>query len=73
MTLFLGGDQLYARTVDGRFFNMDAPSQSLLVLGEELTLRPLAARERKRRPAQRGKKASSGLEKLSRGRRPDAG
>jgi DNA-binding transcriptional MerR regulator len=73
MTLFLGGDQLYAKTVDGRFFNMDAPTQALLVVGEEVSLRPLTARERKRRPAQRVKKSASGLETLSRGRRPDAG
>ena len=73
LTLFLGGDQLYARTVDGRFFNMDKPTQALLVVGEEVSLRPLAAKERKRRPAQRVKKAASGLETLSRGRRPDAG
>lgn len=73
MTLFLGGDQLYARTVDGRFFNLDAPTQPLLVLGEELTLRPLSARERKRRPAQRVKKSSSGSGTPSRGRRPDVG
>jgi DNA-binding transcriptional MerR regulator len=53
MTLFLAGDQLYARTADGRFFNLDAPTQPLLVVGEELSLRPLTARERRRRPAQR--------------------
>src|SRR5688500_14939058 len=68
LTLFLGGDQLYARTVEGRIFNMDAPTQPLLVVGEEVALRPLTARERKRRPAQRVKKAASGLETLSRGR-----
>ena len=51
MTLYLNGDQLYARTVDGRLFNLDAPSQPLLMVGEELPLRPLAARERRRRPA----------------------
>jgi DNA-binding transcriptional MerR regulator len=73
MTLFLSGDQLYARMVDGRIFNMDTPTQPLLVVGEELSLRPVTARERKRRPAQPVKKTSSGLEKLSRGRRPDAG
>jgi DNA-binding transcriptional MerR regulator len=73
MTLFLGGDQLYARTVDGRLFNMDAPTQPLLVVGEEVSLRPLTAKERKRRPVQRVKKTASGLETLSRGRRPDAG
>ena len=72
MTLFLAGDQLYARTVDGRFFNLDAPAQPLLVVGEELSLRPLTAHERRRRPAQRVKKSASGLEKPSRDRRPDA-
>lgn len=72
MTLFLAGNQLYARTADGRFFNLDRPTQPLLVIGEELALRPLAARDRKRRPAQRVKKSASGLETLSRGRRPDA-
>jgi DNA-binding transcriptional MerR regulator len=73
MTLFLGGDQLYARTQDGRFFNLDAPTQPLLVVEEDVSLRPLTVRERKRRPAQRLKKTASGLETLSRGRRPDAG
>src|SRR5688500_6525810 len=71
MTLFLAGDQLYARTEDGRFFNLDAPTQPLLVIGEEVSLRPLMARERKRRPAHRVK-TSSGLETPSRGRRPGA-
>ena len=64
MTLFIGGDQLYARATDGRFFNLDQPTQPLLVVGEDLPLRPLAARERKRR--------TSGSERLSRGRRPGA-
>lgn len=49
MTLFIGGDQLYARTADGRLFNLDEPTQPLLTVGEGLPLRPLAARERKRR------------------------
>lgn len=70
MTLFLTGDQLYARTVDGRFFNLDAPTQPLLVIGEELSLRPLTSRERRRRPAERVKKSASGLERPSRDRRP---
>ena len=61
MTLFIGGDQLYARDRDGRLFNLDTPSQALLMVGEELPMRPLEARERKRR--------TSGSEKLSRGRR----
>jgi DNA-binding transcriptional MerR regulator len=49
MALFVGGDQLYARTEDGQMFNMDRPSEPLLMVGEELSLRPLAARERRRR------------------------
>ena len=63
MTLFIGGDQIYARMADGRLFNVEQPSQALLMVGEELSMRPLAARERKRR--------TSGSERLSRGRRPD--
>jgi len=51
MALFIAGDQLYARTEDGRVFNMDRPSEPLLMLGEELSLRPLTARERKKRRA----------------------
>lgn len=49
LTLYIGGDQLYARNLEGRFFNLDAPSQPLLMAGEELPVRPLAARERKKR------------------------
>jgi DNA-binding transcriptional MerR regulator len=49
MTLFIAGDQLYARTQDGRLFNMDHPTQPLLMVGEEPQIRPLTARERKRR------------------------
>jgi DNA-binding transcriptional MerR regulator len=60
LTLFISGDQLYARADDGRLFNLEAPTQPLLMVGEELALRPLAARERKKR--------TSGSERLSRGR-----
>ena len=49
MTLYIGGDQLYARTEDGRLFNLDSPTQPLLMVGEELSIRPLTARQRKRR------------------------
>jgi DNA-binding transcriptional MerR regulator len=65
MALFFGGDQLYARTEDGRLYNMDRPTEPLLMVGEELPLRPLTARERRRR-------SPSGSERLSRGRRRDA-
>ena len=64
LTLLIGGDQLYARTQDGRLYNMDAPTQAMLMVGEELSMRPLAARERKKRV--------SGLERSSRRRPPAA-
>jgi DNA-binding transcriptional MerR regulator len=64
MTLLIGGDQLFGRAADGRIFNLDEPEQPLLMVGEDLPLRPLVARERRRR--------TSGSEKLSRGRRRDA-
>ncbi len=64
MTLFIGGNQLYARTQDGRLFDLEQPTQPLLMAGEGLPMRPLAARARKRR--------TTGSERLSRGRRPDA-
>ena len=51
LALFIGGGQLYARTQDGRLFNMDRPSEPLLMVGEQLPLRPLTARQRKPRPA----------------------
>ena len=64
MTLFIGGDQLYARSQDGRLFDLEQPTQPLLMAGEDLPMRPLAARARKRR--------TTGSEKLSRVRRPAA-
>jgi DNA-binding transcriptional MerR regulator len=64
MTLLIDGDQLYARTVDNRLFNLEVPTQPLLMVGEDLAMRPLTARERRRRV--------SGLERSSRRRRPDA-
>lgn len=66
LTLYLGGDQLYARTADGRLFNLDRPTEPLLVVGEGLRMRPLAARTR------RPRSAVSGSERPSRGRRPAA-
>ena len=49
LTLFIGGDQLFARTTDGQLYNLDRPEQALMMVGEELPMRPLAARERRRR------------------------
>ena len=51
MALFIGGDTLYARTSDGQLYDMDNPTQPLLMVGGELPIKPLAAREPKRRRA----------------------
>jgi hypothetical protein len=64
LTLYISGDQLYAKGSDGRLFNLDQPTQALLMVGEDLSMRPLAARERRKR--------TTGSEKFSRGRRPAA-
>ena len=64
MTLFIGGDRLYVQAEDGRMFDLEHPTQPLLMAGEGLPLRPLAARARKRR--------TTGSERLSRSRRPAA-
>ena len=49
MALFISGDQLYGRAKDGQLFDMNRPTEPLLMVGEDLPLRPLAARERRRR------------------------
>jgi GNAT superfamily N-acetyltransferase len=50
MTLFISGDQLYARMHEGALFNLERPTEPLLMVGEDLPMRPLTARERRRRP-----------------------
>ena len=49
LTLYINGDQLYARAVRGGLFNLDRPTEPLLMVGEDLPMRPLVARERRRR------------------------
>ena len=56
MTLYIGDGELYARTTDGRLFNLDRPTQALLMVGEDLTMRPLEARERRKRPTRRARR-----------------
>ena len=68
LTIFIGGDQLFARTLGGQLYNLDRPEQALMMVGEELPLRPLSARERRRRSPG----LASGSGKFSRGRRPAA-
>jgi DNA-binding transcriptional MerR regulator len=49
MALYISGGQLYARSRTGQLFDMDRPTEPLLMVGEDLPMRPLAARERRRR------------------------
>ena len=51
MALFISGDQLYARARDGQLYDMNRPTEPLLMVGEDLPLRLLAARDRRRRRA----------------------
>ena len=58
ITLYIDGDKIYARTVDGDLFNvLEQPNQPLLMVGEQLRLRELTVRES---PAKKRKKASAG-------------
>jgi DNA-binding transcriptional MerR regulator len=70
MTLFASGDEIFARMQDGRFFNLDDPTQPLLMVGEDLPLRAVTAREHRRKPATQ--RLTSRSETPSRGRRPVA-
>jgi DNA-binding transcriptional MerR regulator len=65
LTLFIAGTALYARTQEGNLYDLDAPTQPLLMVGEDLPMRELVVRERRRR--------ASGSERPSRGRRPASG
>jgi DNA-binding transcriptional MerR regulator len=48
ITLFIDGENIYARTERGELFNLlDDAAQPLLMLGEDIKLRQLIARERK--------------------------
>ncbi|MGE0593831.1 MAG: MerR family transcriptional regulator [Vicinamibacterales bacterium] len=60
LTVLIGGDRIYARTDDGRLYDLEEPTQPLL-MEDGPALRPLEAREKRRRV--------SGSERLSRGRR----
>ena len=52
LTLFIDGRQIFARTESGELYNMlENPRQPLLMIGEDLKLRQLVAREQ--RPAKR--------------------
>ena len=64
LTLYVGGDEIYARTQDGRLFNLDQPTQALLTVGEDLPMRQLVPRERRRPTVRtRAKKSNGGRQK----------
>jgi len=49
ITLFIDGRQIFARTEAGEIYNvLENPSQPLLMVGQELTLRQIVAREQKK-------------------------
>jgi DNA-binding transcriptional MerR regulator len=51
VTLFIDGDDIYARTESGEYFNvLDNPRQPLLMLGPEPRMRQVTAREHHARP-----------------------
>jgi len=59
--LFVDGDSIYARNDKGDLFNvLDNPSQPLLVVGDDVRLRQLIARER---PARRRAKGTAATDK----------
>ena len=49
LTLFIGGRQIFARTESGDLYNvLENPRQPLLMVGEDLKLKQLVAREQKK-------------------------
>lgn len=59
VTLFIDGDNIYARNDKGDLFNvLDNPSQPLLMVGDDVRLRQLIARERPARRRAKGTAAS---------------
>jgi DNA-binding transcriptional MerR regulator len=49
ITLLIDGNQIFARTESGDIYNvLENPSQPLLMVGEELKLRQIVAREQKK-------------------------
>ena len=59
ITLFIDGNQIFARTLSGEIYNvLENPTQPLLMVGEDLKLRQLVAREQKRVPKKRAARKS---------------
>jgi DNA-binding transcriptional MerR regulator len=67
ITLFIDGGQIFARTESGALYNvLENPSQPMLMLGEDLKLRQLVAREGKKATRTRRAISSGGSGKSSR-------
>lgn len=59
LTLFIDGDQIFARTESGELYNvLENPTQPLLMVGEDLKLRQLVAREQRGPGKRRARKAA---------------
>lgn len=60
VTLFMDGDDIYARTAEGDLFSiLDNAAQPLMMMGEDLKLRQLIARERPSRSRSKRKPKTS--------------
>ena len=58
LTLFIDGNQIFARTLAGEFYNvLENPTQPLLMVGQDLKLRQLVAREQRGGSKRRSRKA----------------
>ncbi len=61
VTLYIDGNNIYARTEDGELFSiLDNEAQPLMMMGEDIKLRQLIARER---PARRREKGTAKSDK----------
>jgi DNA-binding transcriptional MerR regulator len=59
VTLFIDGENIYARTAEGDLFSiLDNAAQPLMMMGEDIKLRQLIARERPARRRAKGTAAS---------------
>jgi len=59
VTLFIDGDNIYARTLQGDLFSiLDDAAQPLMMMGEDIKLRQIIARERPARRRAKGTAAS---------------
>jgi DNA-binding transcriptional MerR regulator len=66
VTLFIDGKQIFARTDAGEIYNvLENPDQPLLMVGAEVRLRQLVAREGKKKAHTRGAGGASGASRAS--------